>query len=526
MSISFNQLNGTAVSDASGNTTLGTFSLQGAEFQRGLNNTAMGCGAMRYNAPSAQHNTAIGLNALNTNAGNNNLAIGENALYNYLTPGVSQQGNYNVAIGNNAIQLNTTGYQNVALGNQALNNNTTGYLNVAIGNNALQGTAGLGAGSGTYNVAVGNQALNNNITGSQNAIVGMGSAYYNTSGSNNAALGYNAMLNNTTGSDNVAVGNGALVNNQTSNSNVAIGNAALQAHIIGDGNVAVGDFALSVSTNSADNVGIGRHVSSNNNTSCILLGNNAQTINDFEFAMSGINLVAPSSPAPALMGYMPIRLNNYNIGSSLGTQLQQYYIPLYAGPSAPLPVPEVIIANHSAMGPLGNGGVGLLIGFPLDYSVVSSVTITNAQSGGSYTISTPSTDSYYVFYENDASGFWQNIPLSYTNFANPAILKPTLCSNLVTGVGIMFEYTIGSGAPTKVSYTATAKNLNISDGYQYQQNNGRAAVPSQFQWGGTGTGNPGSQMWGEQVGTGMQKYTDWQLVAGNYQYNSIKFKWC
>lgn len=83
MSISFNQLNGTSVSDASGNTTLGTFSLQGAELQRGLNNTAVGYGALQYNGPSCQHNTAVGLNALRKNAGNDNLAIGENALYNF-----------------------------------------------------------------------------------------------------------------------------------------------------------------------------------------------------------------------------------------------------------------------------------------------------------------------------------------------------------------------------------------------------------------------------------------------------------
>ena len=67
MSVSFNQLNGPNVSDASGNTTLGTLSSQGAEFQRGLNNTAVGYGALRANASSAQHNVAVGLNALSNN---------------------------------------------------------------------------------------------------------------------------------------------------------------------------------------------------------------------------------------------------------------------------------------------------------------------------------------------------------------------------------------------------------------------------------------------------------------------------
>jgi len=34
-----------------------------------------------------------------------------------------------------------------------------------------------------------------------------------------------------------------------------------------------------------------------------------------------------------------------------------------------------------------------------------------------------------------------------------------------------------------------------------------------------GTVNPGSELWGEQAGTGPQTYVDWQ--ASNYQYNSI-----
>jgi len=480
MSISFNQLNGTDVSDASGNTTIGTFSLQGAEFHRGLNNTAMGYGALRDNTPSGQHNVALGLNALRTNAGNNNLAIGENALYNFLTPTIAQSGNHNVAIGTNAIQCNVNGYQNVALGNQALNNNTTGYLNVAIGNNALQGS---GAGTGSCNVAIGNQALNNNITGIQNAIVGMGAAYYNTTGSNNAALGFNAMLNDISGSDNVAVGNGALNNNKSGDSNVAIGNAALQAHTDGDGNIAIGDFALSGSTINTDNIGVGRHVSANNKNSCILLGNHAQTMNDHELGMAGINLVAPFSSAPVLVGYIPIRLRNYNIGSTSGPQLQLYYIPIYSGPPPPLPVPEVIIANHSSLGPIGSGGVGLLIGFPSSYSEVSSVVISNPSTGGSYTIeTTPALNGYYVFYEKDTS-FWPNIPSFYENLVQSPLKMPELCGGLVFGNPLSFTYTIDS-VSTTVTYSPLDKNLNIGDGYQYQQYNGQAAFtpPSLFQW--------------------------------------------
>ena len=428
MSIQFNQLNGSNVSDASGNTTLGSFSLQGAEFQRGLNNTAIGCGAIKSNAPSAQHNTAIGLNALSSNTGSNNIAMGENALYNFPNPNPNppQSGNYNVAIGNNAMQFNAVGNQNVAIGNQALNKNSTGHTNVAVGNQALSNNVG-----GYMNVAIGNQALNNNGAGFQNVFVGMGAGYQNTTGSNNAALGHNAILNNTTGSDNVAAGDGALIANQTGNSNVAVGNAALQAHASGDGNVAIGDFALSVSVTGDDNVGIGRHVSCNNNSSCILLGNYAQTINNNEFAISGINLIGPTPPLTTIAGYMPIRFNNYNIGATPGVPLTQYYIPIYAAPlPPPLPVPEIIIANHSELD-IGSGGVGLLIGFPSDYSVVSSVVIANGAN--TYTISgPPSNTGYYVFYEDAISVFWPKYSTVICKFGtSPSLQSRVMCWNCV-----------------------------------------------------------------------------------------------
>ena len=74
-----------------------------------------------------------------------------------------------------------------------------------------------------------------------------------------------------------------------------------------------------------------------------------------------------------------------------------------------LPIPEVIIANRSSLGPPGSGGVGLLIGFPSNYSVVSSVSIKNG--GTTYTInSAPLTSGYYVFYERPATGFWNTTP--------------------------------------------------------------------------------------------------------------------
>jgi hypothetical protein len=513
MSISFNQLNGPDVSDGRGNTTLGTLSSQGADGQRGLNNTAVGFGALRTNNSSVQHNTAIGLNALSNNAGSDNVAIGENALYNYLTPTVAQTGNYNVAVGNNAIQYNTIGYQNVALGNQALNNNTTGYLNVAIGNNAMEGT-GTTNETGSYNVAIGNQALNNNISGSDNAVVGNAAGYFNTTGKNNAALGANALLNNTTGNQNVAIGKDALQSSQTTTGNVAVGHHALRNHITGSGNIGIGRHALNANTTGSNNVGIGSGVSSNGNDSCILLGNGAQTVVSNEIGIGGINLAAPPSPAPSITGYLPVRMNNSTLSNKL------YYVPMY-DPSVPLtlPIPEVIIANHSSIGSSASGGVGLLIGFPSDYSAASSVTIAN----GAYSIviSPISISGYYVYYEDPDSGFWNNLSTStYSNLVQVPTFDASLCSGLALGHTLTFTYVL-SGVSTTVTYQPTSMD-DESDGYQYEKYFGSGSPQNSaigFQWG-RNPGGGGSQSWGTQTGSGTQTYSAW-TSSGDYQYNSI-----
>jgi hypothetical protein len=155
MSISFNDLNGPNVSDASGNTTLGSLSSQNPNGQN-LNNTAVGFGALRDNA-GGQHNIAVGLNALANNSASNNVAIGENALYNFLAPSTTQTGTLNVAVGNNAMQSNASGNQNVAVGNQALHNNTTGSDNIGIGCQAFNADT-----AGNNNVGIGSRVSANN----------------------------------------------------------------------------------------------------------------------------------------------------------------------------------------------------------------------------------------------------------------------------------------------------------------------------------------------------------------------------
>jgi hypothetical protein len=128
----------------------------------------------------------------------NNLAIGENALIN-----TSSQDN--MAIGDYALWKSTTAFMNTALGIQALKNTTTGGVNTAVGFGAMFLNT-----SGSQNTALGSNALSNN-----------------TSGSENTALGLNALSNNTTGDNNTAIGNGANVSSGNLTNTITIGYNAI-----------------------------------------------------------------------------------------------------------------------------------------------------------------------------------------------------------------------------------------------------------------------------------------------------------
>lgn len=169
-----------------------------------------------------------------------------------------------------------------------------------------------------------------------------------------------------------------------------------------------------------------------------------------------------------------------------------------------LPIPEVIIANHS------EEGVGLLIGFPSDYSAVDSVSISNG--GVTYTISgAPTVSGYYVFYEDadPSPGFWPD--LANPPYANVVQVQQNtgLCSGMESGAPITFTYHL-STSPLGVYNTVLYQppQLNIASGFQY---NGGYAVASPFAW---------NETWGVQVGTGTQTYTQWQSSGspGIYKY--------
>ena len=109
-------------------------------------------------------NTAIGNNALgSTSTGSGNVAVGQGTLYQNTT------GSYNVGIGGGTFESLSTGYGNVGVGYMVAANNTmTGNNNTAVGYEALYI---LSTGSG--NTAIGHRAGNYNRTGSGNLFLGM-----------------------------------------------------------------------------------------------------------------------------------------------------------------------------------------------------------------------------------------------------------------------------------------------------------------------------------------------------------------
>lgn len=114
-------------------------------------------------------------------------------------------GNTNLSFGSNALPTNT-GIQNVAVGVSTLQSNTTGTNNTAVGQYALRFNL-----AGSFNTANGFEALYTNNSGEFNTATGPSSLYSNTSGSFNTGYGYGTLGINTTGSQNSAFGYNASV---------------------------------------------------------------------------------------------------------------------------------------------------------------------------------------------------------------------------------------------------------------------------------------------------------------------------
>jgi hypothetical protein len=135
-----------------------------------------------------------------------------------------------------------TGVDNLGVGIDALSSNT-GNSNMAIGNYALIHNNGVGYNNigGTGNTALGLQALSANIVGDANTATGYQALFNSSTGAENTATGYGALYYNTTGGDNTAIGLHALINNVSGSQNIAIGAAAGQQVATGSNNIDIGN---------------------------------------------------------------------------------------------------------------------------------------------------------------------------------------------------------------------------------------------------------------------------------------------
>ena len=153
-------------------------------------------------------NTLIGRSAgANIGGGNNNVALGTNALY--LAYGTNQD---NVAIGTNAgYYINDLCNANVCIGPYA-GEYQSGSQNVCIGYFGGRGSSSSLA-TGTNNVCIGTNSGRNLTTGSNNTLIGTVSATTTvlvTSGSNITTLGYLAAPTTATVSNQVTLGNSSV----------------------------------------------------------------------------------------------------------------------------------------------------------------------------------------------------------------------------------------------------------------------------------------------------------------------------
>ena len=268
---------GTFNTTGSYNTAIGNLALHNNS--TGLGNTAVGYGSLISNT-SGKDNTGLGDSTLFNNTGSANTAIGYQAGYSNTT------GNYNTVIGFQAGYSNTTassnhfeGFQsgfsnttggsNTFIGYYSGNKNVTGSYNTFVGSYAGKNStassnhfigfeAGFNTTSGYQNQFEGGLAGYTNTTGLANLFSGYTSGYYNTSGNYNVCLGWEAGYNNTTGFDNVCIGGlaGGYNNNSTC---TIVGNNA-QSSISLSNSSALG-YTASITSNNQVRIGNGSVIS-------------------------------------------------------------------------------------------------------------------------------------------------------------------------------------------------------------------------------------------------------------------------
>jgi hypothetical protein len=265
ISLSNNDIGGTAGEDSTtGNTLLG-YLAGGTIDANTINNTFVGHKAGSGSKSDAQNNTAFGAIALSSlTSGDSNVAIGYSAGENLTSGGSS------VMIGNKAGEGVSTSFYHVLIGDHAGNKTLGDHGTTAVGYYALANAT-----SGGYNTAIGYQSLEDNVAGefnvglgyqtlkeansNQNTAIGYQSGMDVTSGIANTLVGSSSGMNLTSGSNNVAIGDTALATATDSANIVAIGIYAADAinDPAADGTVAIGRSSLSALTSGAENVAVG-----------------------------------------------------------------------------------------------------------------------------------------------------------------------------------------------------------------------------------------------------------------------------
>jgi len=250
----------------SSNTAVGSSAMIGST--TAIQNTAVGYASLggALVTGTGDNNTALGYNALATTVSNSNTAVGSSALAAGCTSG-------NTAVGFQALILNTAA-DNTAVGANALDACTGGTRHTAIG--ASAGSAVVGNNDTT---AVGYNALLVN-TASGSTAVGSLAMDANTSGQFNTALGYNALGAIISNNSNTAVGYNALAVTTVSN-NTAVGANSLDSCTTGTRNTGVGVDTLTAITATGanagdDNTAVGyRAAYQNTGTRNTVIGSNA-----------------------------------------------------------------------------------------------------------------------------------------------------------------------------------------------------------------------------------------------------------
>jgi hypothetical protein len=294
----------------------GTFlGIRGAGVDAGIANVGVGDLTLSSPVLAGNNNTAIGENALAANTtGSDNTAAGFNALTANTT------GAQNAGTGSGSLQMNTTANDNTADGFKALNMNMTGTQNTATGSQALE------MNTVNDNTADGYMALNMNMTGAQNTATGSLALQMLMSANDNTAAGYMALNMNMTGAQNTAAGSQALAND-TADNNTAVGYQALNANTSGSQNTATGQQALQMNTTGTANTADGAlalqaNTSGGNNTASGFDALNANTTGNNNTAVGFYAMLASASGSGnTALGFESLSANTGGSGDiALGYQ--------------------------------------------------------------------------------------------------------------------------------------------------------------------------------------------------------------